>query len=546
MMGMSGMTSGVSSVGAAPAAGVTRQTTQNGASQAPLPGQPATTGEAGLLRQVMQPGLPAQAAPSGQAGTPGQTNLPGQPGQGGQAGQTGQTGTQGQTGKPGMAQGQTPATGTDTGQAFFKVSLPKGFTPAQGQTMWGTVSNRQGGFVTLQFGKFSMMAQTNMPLAEGQRIQVAFRGINGGQAELSLLKTAMFSRMSESDIAHTLSQMNVPPDGKNMTVAKGMLEFGIALNPRNFGEITKALAQLPAAPTMTDMASCSFLRMCNIPLTAGNVMIISRFIAHNPMLGAQLFELQAAYDKDLKKGKSNISNELMQHLEELPGVLGNYMVDPSKQNKQKMQKNIENLARDSGIERTEYRGGSRDNEDEWELLALTRKIQQADPEALGERGTTLRRVVEIVERMEHNLQAQQLINTGKPGGEMAYYYLQVPVRLDNETVTAEVRVKYYDEEDGRVVDPDDTRIEFDVTTDRLGVMHFTLNVSNGVIDLDVGSCRDEITTFVDRFIPALKYNLTKIGYAIGRFRSMTLDQIERPSLVKRESLETIERVNVQA
>jgi hypothetical protein len=446
-----------------------------------------------------------------------------------------------------MPQAQTPGSMTgDSGQAFLRVTLPKGFNPSPGQTMWGTVTNRQGGFVNLQFGKFSMMAQTNMPLAEGQNIQVAFRGMKGGFAELSLLKTAMFSKMGESDISHALSQMNVPADGKNMQVAKGMLEFGIALNPKNFGDITKALAQMPSQPTMTDMAACSFLKMCNVPMTAANVALMSKFIAQNPMLGAQLFELQAVYDKDLKKGKDNLSNELMKHVEELPGLLGKYMVDPSKQNRQRIKQNIENLARESGIERTEYRGGSRSNEDEWELMALTRKIQDADPSRLGEKGPALRRVAEIIGNMEQNLQAQQLINHGKPGGEMAYYYLQIPVRLENETVTAEVRVKYYDEEEGRVVDPDDTKIEFDVTADRLGVMHFALNVSNGVIDLDVGSCRDEITLFVDRFAPALKDNLTKIGYELGRFRSMTLDQIERPPLVKRESLETIERVNVQA
>jgi len=512
---MFGMTGGMGAIGSGSVGSASSGTRPPGQMPTAQPGgQPAQVSKGGQLR-----GQVAKGGPQLQTATMGQTHT-------------------------GM--GQTARMGRTAPQPFFRATLPKGFSMSPGQTMWGTVTGQKGGMYFLQFGQFTLTARANLPLSQGQQIQVAFQGVRGGQAELQLMTSMSFTRMSEADLTTTLTQFNMPANQANVQTAKGMVEFGIPLTSQNFAEVSRALAQLPRPATLTDMAACSFLKSCNIPLTTNNVMVMSNFIAQNPMLGAQLFELQYIFDRDMKKGRSNSDNDALESIDELPGLLGKYITDPSKQNRQKLGKNLKNLARESGIERTEYRGGLRETDDEWQLAKLMRESYSNAKIGSSAEGGILKKAVEIMRGVEQNLQAQQIINNGKPANDLAFYYMQIPLRLGNETVTAEVRMKYYDEEGRRVIDPGDTRIEFDVTTEKLGDLHFALNVRGGVIHLDVDTYYEEVSELVKRFIPTLQKNLEKIGYTIGRFNSDTTEFMERQSLVKREEFETLERVNVQA
>ena len=481
-------------------------------------------------------GVPAQAGgmPAQAGGTPGggmQAQSGGAPAQSG-AGQT-------------AFQPRGQATAQTAPQPFFRASVPKGFSMTPGQTMWGTITDRQGGSFTLRMGDYTLSARSNLPLSTGQNIQLTFNGIRGGQIELQLMRTSPFSRMSDADLSTALNQINVPADGKSVNVAKGMVEFGIPLTSQNFNEVSKALAQLPRPATMTDMAACSLLKDFKMPMTPGNITTMSDFIARNPMLGAQLFELQYCFDKDIKKSKDS-SKEMLNMIEETTESINGLTVSPKKQSPQGMGKNLKRLARESGIERTEYRGGLRDSEDEWELVMLNRRLgKMVEKEDTG-KGTVLRNALNVVQNMQENLNAHQIINRGKPSSELAYYFIQIPLKLDNELVTVEARIKYYDEEEGRLVDPEDTRIEFDVTTERLGELHFDLKVKGGMINLDVGSQNEESLDFMEKFLPTLQENLLKTGYALKNFRNKSLEDFNRPPLVKREDFDTLEKVNVQA
>lgn len=490
---------------------------------------------AGATAQPSAGGTPAQAGSPPAGGTPAQAG--GTPGGGAPAQQPGA----GQT----AFQPQGQATAQTAPQPFFRASVPQGFSMNPGQTMWGTITGRQGGFFTLKMGDYTLNARSNLPLSTGQNIQLTFNGIKGGQIELQLVKTSPFARMSESDLSTALNNINVPADAKSVNIAKGMVEFGIPLTSQNFGEVNKALAQLPRPATMTDMAACSLLKDFNMPLTPNNIMTMSDFIARNPMLGAQLVELQSHFNKDIKKTKDS-SKEMINMIEETKESINGLTVSPKQQSPQGMGKNLKRLARESGIERTEYRGGMRDSEDEWELVVLNRRLGKMVATDKTEKGTVLRNALTVVGNMQENFSAHQIINRGKPGSELAYYFIQIPLKLDNELVTVEARIKYYDEEEGRVVDPEDTRIEFDVTTERLGELHFDLKVKNGMINLDVGSQNEETLDFMEKFLPTLQENLLKTGYALKNFRNKALEDFNRPPLVRRENFETLEKVNVQA
>lgn len=554
MMGMPGMAGAIGSAGAGQTA-VPRQpvpaSPQGGAQgqgQAgegvPAQGQATQQGAAPQTGQQTQQ-MPQQGQTLPQQGAP-QGGMP-QAGQGTPQGTASMFGSPGQTGSPAFA--GKPAGFTQGGQTpgtFFQASMPKGFSPPTGQAMWGQVTGRQGGSFTLQFADFSMTAKTNFPLSIGQSIQVMFSQSKGSQVQLQLLQTSPFTKMNEGDLASALTRMNQPADGKNMQVARGMVEFGMALSSKNFTEVTKALSQLPRPMNPTDLAACSFLKSCNLPMTPDNIMTLSNFIARNPMLGSQLFEMQFSFDKDMKKGRSNIDNDMMKAIEELTGKMDKYVLDPKKQNQQQMKKNLRHLAQESGIERLEYRGGIKDNQEEWDLLALTRRVNQMEKEFSTAKAPALAKMQELAKGLEQNLSAQQLINQGKPAGDLAFYYMQIPLRLNGEIVTSEVRIKYFDEEEGRVIDPDNTGIEFDVTTEKLGELHFKLNTVGGVVHLEVGTQLEEVNEFVKRFIPSLQENLRRMGYGIGRFKTDGTVYLDRPQLVRRESFESLERINVQA
>ena len=516
------------------------QPQEGGAQQQPAGAQPQAGGaqpqSGGAQPQGFQP--QAGGAQPQTGGTQPQTGgAQARPG-GGATAQSGGRGT-------GVSQQPSGGSTQTSPQPFFRASVPKGFTMSRGQTMWGTVTGRQGNSFTFQLGKFSLSTRSNLPMSLGQNIQVAFTGLKGGKAGFQLLNSASFSSMSQADLSSALTQMNVPADGRNMTVAQGMVEFGIPLTPQNFADVSRALAQLPRPATMTDMAACSLLKEFKMPMTPSNIMTMSNFIAQNPMLGAQLFELQYCFDKDIKKSK-DASKEMLNMVEEAKDSVNGMVVNPKNQNRQKMGKNLKHLARESGIERTEYRGGLRDSEDEWELVMLNRRLDKMVGNKDIVKGAVLRKALEVVQNMRGNLNAQQIINNGKPGSDLAFYYMQIPLKLDNELVTVEARVKYYDEEEGRVVDPADTRIEFDVTTDRLGELHFDMKIKNGMINLDVGSQNEEVPAFMNRFLPALKKNLEKTGYVLRNFTAKALEDFERPPLVKREEFDNLEKVNAQA
>lgn len=538
MMGMSG----VGAIGAAQS-GQIRQTAaapQEGAVTGTAAAQASTGQQGNAIAQEAKAQLQMpQGAQSTQTGQPAQAQT--QTGQGGQAAGTGGQPQQGQ------ASAQPQASSGQSGpQMFFRASTPQGFSMNPGQTMWARVTDQQGGLYTLQMGNFTLQTRTNLPLALGQNIQVALSSSKGGQLQFQLLQTSAFSRMSQADLSSALAQINQPASGRNMQVARGMVEYGIPLTASNFTDMSRALAQLPRPATMTDMAACSFLKMCNMPMTSGNIQAMSNFIAMNPMLGSQLFEMQFQFDRDMKKGRSNLDNEALKAVEEMSDRLNKYVVDPKKHNSENMGKNLKRLANESGIERLDYRGGIKDNEEEWQLMSMMRRIYDAEKGDLLLKRAVTGRLADMARNVEQNLQAHQLINNGKPAGDLAFYYMQIPFRLDNEDVTAEVRIKYYDEEEGRVVDPENTKIEFDVTTERLGELHFKLSVNRGIINLDVGTQFEEVNEFVKEFAPRLQRKLENVGYALGKFRADAVEAFERPPLVQREEFETLERVNAQA
>lgn len=467
---------------------------------------------------------------------------------GSQSAQAGQSAQQNQaaTGGSGAQQGQAPVRGQQAAQQqmLMHAKLPRNFSMKPGQTMWGRVTGRQGKFLQMQFGKFSLRARTELPFSVGQRIQLAFTGNNrGGLAQFRVLSSLSFSRMNTADLTQALLRMNLPVNDKTMNVARGLVEFRIPLTPKNIASFSKLMSSMPRPMTTTDFAAASFLRLANIPLTTNNVMVLSNFIAQHPMLGAQLFELQAQHGGFARSLKDKADRD-MEILEELSGTIENFTVNPGKQNRWQMARNMRNMAREEGIERIEYGFGGSNMEEGWKLMKILRDIQGLSGQSLESMDDGTRQLLNLVKAIEHNLRAHSLINQGRPETDLGFFFLQVPLKLNGEGTTAEVRIEYHDQGRGRVVDPENTKIEFDVNTEYMGQVHVDLKVRNGNVRVDLGFENEELSEFVENFTPVLRKNIENLGYTPGAIRSMGVEEFNRPPMIEREDFESMEKIDV--
>ncbi|MFP4497944.1 MAG: flagellar hook-length control protein FliK, partial [Vulcanimicrobiota bacterium] len=369
---------------------------------------------------------------------------------------------------------------------------------------------------------------------------------SGNQVSLQLLKTLTFARVSQSDLSQALTSMKLPVNEKSMAIAKGLVEFQLPLTPKNVQDFTRLMSSLPRPMTPTDMAAASFLKMARLPMTPANVKLLSSFIAKHPMLGEQLFSIQKDPGAEATT-KETSDREVM--LEDIRGNLRNYIVDPRKQQREAMAKNLRNLAGEEGIEKLEYNGfGGSDLEDSWQLMKLTRQLQNLPLEGLSrEEAANRQKALGLLKEMGENLGAHQLINRGKiVESDLAFYYFQVPFKLNDEETTVEIRIKYHNEEDEKVVDPENTHIEFDVTTENLGDMHVDLKVRNAVVSLEINNWSGELAEFMERFIPSLRQNIKNMGYKPGLFKTGVLDEMQRRGLISKLDMDSMEKIDVQA
>jgi hypothetical protein len=444
--------------------------------------------------------------------------------------------------------GRTPSTGTgQNNPQLMTANLPKGVTLSPGQALLGQVIAKNGNLLDIQFGRFTLSTNTNLPFAPGQRIQVMFTGQQeGNKVELQYIKSFDFVRISNNDLTQALTEMKIPVTDKSLNIARGMVEFGVPLTAKNVAEFTRVLSSLPRPATPVDMTAASFLKMSNLPLTPGNVMTLSNFIIQNPMIGAEIFEMARIPGMKGKSTKTKVDEKNQEVIEEIKNTLNRYIVEPKKQGKQEMMKNLKNLAREEGVEGIKHGFGGKNMEEGWELMRLLKKVQDTPFEQLtGIEKENMIKMRDMAGKIEQNLIAHTLINTGKPEVEMLpFYFLQIPVRLEEDETTAEVRVEFYEDGNGnKVVDSENTHIEFDVNTENLGEIHVDLRIIKGNVNMEIGTKKEGMEEFIQQFTPILKKNLDEIGYFTENIITGFYERMRKP-LIEKEIFEKMEKVDV--
>lgn len=522
----------------------------------PMPGRPPVPQRAaGPIPRPMQPGPGRAAAAATRQATAGAAPRSA-------AAQS----PQGAAARGGMqpAQGQALARPVP-----FQASAPKGFTMAAGQSMWGTVADSKGGSITLQMGGGTLTTQARLPLTPGQSVLIACTTpAQGGKIGLQLLQTAVFSKVSRAELGQSLMKMNMPVNETTLNVAREMVEYRVPLTPRNVREFTRVMAELPGPPAPSNMAAAGFLKLANLPMTPANVTLLSNFIAQHPLLGSQLFEMKKG-PADPEGSDREARNREMELLEEIAKTAGGYVVDPGRHNPRKLKKNLKKLAQEEGIEGITHGFGGDGMEEGWELMSLIRRLkgepgeagEQPPPdeppgknhlkeaalhETVGPAGDEIKKAMVLLKAVEENLQAQNLINSGRPQSDLAFYYMQVPMKLgEDEDTTAELRISYYEEDESKVIDPENTSIQFDVSTENLGELHLLLRIERGRADLDIGTTLEGLDEFIERFTPILRKSMGEMGYTPGTIQAFLQEEEGPRPLIQKESFETLERLDME-
>jgi hypothetical protein len=442
------------------------------------------------------------------------------------------------------------------------LQLPEGANPSMfrpGNTVHGQVAGMRNGQVTLQLGDQMLQAQSRVPLKVGDSISLQVQGQNQGQVHLSVL-TSPATKMTMADLSTTLTSMKVPIDAAGMELAKSMVELKIPLTKENFTMMKQVLAQTTPkggaaapgtggpqaaqqqqAPLTSKVAATSFLQNSQLPITPQNVTVLSNFLSNNPQIGMQMVSLNT----ELKKVMENThiaAKDMNKMIGEVQKGLGKMVMEPPSRNNKEAQmeapKNLKGMAKQTGIEfnlgAMGFGGG-----EEWDFAAILQRMR----ERFAAEGVGGDELLALMKSLEENLEAQKLINRAKSESNLGYYYLQIPLNPD----PAELWLEYSEDGDGkRVVDFQDTRIEFLVNTEEMGELHFLVEIRQGKASVFLGTASEEVRRFATPYLPALAERVLAMGFERGQFRTVFRQHSGKRELVQHTDFEELERYNVQA
>lgn len=409
----------------------------------------------------------------------------------------------------------------------------------------GQVVGRDGGNVLLRFGQTTLGATTELPLEQGQHVDLQVAGQQGGKWGLQLVSSQLFTAMSEQDVNVALMQMNLPATETHVEVAKAMLSMGLPLSGEDVKSLAQGLAQLPREATPKDVLAAVFLKAGALPVTPGNVQILAHFITEHPFIGAQLVSLQGGFRRLLRddSSRASMSEFLVQMLEEAPGVLGELVLEPHHASGRKAQRRLHDMAFQAGIESMGPHAGDDVDMQEW-LKSLRERLRQQG-------GTLAGQAAGLLGDLEQNLAAMRLMNSAA-AAEQGSFYLQIP--LAPSQLTAEARILYHVDSQGQpVVDDDNVVIELRVPTEMLGVVSWRIEVTGGLVAFDVAVDTEAGRAAVAEHLHVLMARVEGLGYTVAAPVCRAAEKTEEAEQagfggvrVPGQAFERLERVDIQA
>lgn len=326
----------------------------------------------------------------------------------------------------------------------------------------------------------------------------------------AMLRASSFTPMTEEAVTTSLSTMKMPLTKENVTLAKAMVQTGVPLTKENMASLKTSLATLPNGGTAGDMKAASFLKSASLPQTPQNITTLSNFISVNPHVGACVFAFNGEFRK-LCDGKGKFgSSDKMKIFSKTSSKLGELMMEAGadiRRNARAFRKNAGN----SGMNLPSFMMGNRDEELDSLMLELRKMLFSDKNSGVSEE------LKKSFSALEDSISAQRLINSGKREGLENFFYMQIPLVIDDQNFTAEFKVFYTTDYEGRkIVDPENFEFELAVPTRYMDEVRFKGSVVSGVININAGFVSPEICMFAEQFMPVLMERLAdNIGFVQG-------------------------------
>lgn len=413
-----------------------------------------------------------------------------------------------------------------------------------GVALRGQVVGAGEGNVLLRFGDLTFEAASAAPFHEGQHLDLEVTGQQQGKWTLQVTGSQLFTAMTEADVTSALVDLHLPASDVNVEVAKTLLSMGMPLQGDEIRDLGRSLAALPHDATSADVAAAVLLRSGALPMTQDNIMLLSQFIAQHPFLGLQMGGLQGALRRLLRDEASRASlPEAFTHaLDEVPGLLGELVLDPLRERGPKMQRRLHDLAFQAGIESAGPGGG-----DDIDLKLLLQGLRER-LRGLRVNGALLAETAACLDGLERSLSAVRLLN-GSAAAEQGSFYLQIPLAPGEST--AEARFRYHVDSQGRpMIDADNAVIELRVPTESLGVVSWRIVVANGVVSLDAAVDTEDARAAIEPHLDVLVGRLEALGYRCPRPTCSPRSKVEQAEavrgLVGGAPFDALERVDIKA
>ena len=347
-----------------------------------------------------------------------------------------------------------------------------------------------------------------------------------GEEGANIFKALNTAGISESDLVLNLENIKVPATKENVNMAKTMVEFGIPLSRENMSQMGKAL-EGDSFKSQFSMTAAGFLKANSIPLSRENVTVLAWFLEQNPRLGEQLFNVQQYFREILQRDSKN------QRIRAFSSLLERYIIESGR--KENMEAVLLRLAEEAGIKK------AKDPED---LAKYTEKLAKGISGDAEENGL-IEKAVALMKGLGENFAAQRMLNLQQknPGSEV--YYMQVPIKLRDENLTAELKItRRKGQAKEKTTESESFRIEFTVDTENLGRISFSVDIAGDIINLEVGTDSPEAGKYIKERMGRLTERLTGIPYQIGEVLFKINPEL-RPVFAQ-EKLETMERIDVSA
>lgn len=389
------------------------------------------------------------------------------------------------------------------------LQLSTGAAIQAGQTVRGEIVGTKDGKLLLQLGQSQLLAETSLNLTVGDKLNLMVQGFTEGKLNLKLLnlhRSLFFSQLTMEDLAVQLTALKLPATNDQLSLARSLVEYGLPLNRELLMDLQKVLAQVGvSSPTNSSRESQTqgalFLASSKLPMTPQNVQTMAAFLSQHPQIGDQLFALQGALRKALASDAGTFSILLSQSLH----AIAEFILDPTRQTRERMRRRIQQIAGEP-LSRE-----AADGEDEasdatlLQFLSSLRKAlrsQKSSPWAQDLQDQIL--------EVEENFKAQELINRGEQREKFLYF--QLPYTLGGAAHTAHIKIACKEDQHGRrVVDEENTTIEFLTGTEAMGSFSVRLDILRKDLSGKIGT-EERVSEFVENRLEMLKEKLMELQY----------------------------------